>query len=123
MKYFDVFEHPVHGLGAIKHGFSWPAFFFPVIWALVKRLWLPALLMSALWLIGVAVLGWIVGSALAVWLLAILIRVFAGFHGNDWRRGHTAKHGFTYAGTEQAHTPDAAVAAVMHKRRKATKSI
>ena len=28
----------------IKEGFSWPAFFFPVIWLVLKRLWLPLII-------------------------------------------------------------------------------
>jgi hypothetical protein len=116
LKYFDVFEHPVLGVKAIKHGFSWPGFFFGVFWALFHRLWLPALLLFALATAAGVVL--IISRSTLEWALLVLgIGVFAGFHGNDWCRVNVSKHGFTYVGTEQADTPDAAVATAIRKRK------
>jgi len=37
---FEVLKHPLKGLEAVKRGFSWPAFLFTWIWAVVNRLWL-----------------------------------------------------------------------------------
>ena len=39
MKTFNVYKHPTQGIEAVKVGFSWPAFFFGIIWMLVKKLW------------------------------------------------------------------------------------
>ena len=39
MKTFNVYKHPTQGIEAVKIGFSWPAFFFGIIWMLVKKLW------------------------------------------------------------------------------------
>jgi len=39
VKTYKVYEHDIHGYEAVKQGFSWPAFFFGFIWALVKKLW------------------------------------------------------------------------------------
>ena len=125
MKYFDVFEHPVRGVQAIKHGFSWPAFFFHVWWALFHRAWLFALLLFAL-LAGVAVVALISTreSAILAWaLLPLAVYVFAGLYGNEWRRVNVSKRGFSYVSTEQAETPDAATAQVMRKRQNDTRRI
>ncbi|WP_181919263.1 DUF2628 domain-containing protein [Alkalilimnicola ehrlichii] len=43
MKTFNMFHHPHHGHKAVKVGFSWPGFFFGIIWAAIKGLW---------WLVG-----------------------------------------------------------------------
>ena len=42
-------------------------------------------------------------------LLVLAVWAFAGFHGNDWRRSKLSRRGFTYAGTYQADTHDAAL--------------
>ena len=124
MNYFDVFEHPVRGIIAIKHGFSWPGFFFGSFWALFHRLWLAALLLFVGVSIAIPVLSMIFHSTLQTWvLLWLAIWVFVGFAGNDWRRVNLPKRGFTYVGTEQADTPDAAIATVIRKRQNGTKSI
>jgi len=38
MKIYEVYQHPVKGYAAVKIGFSWPGFFFGIIWALIKKL-------------------------------------------------------------------------------------
>ena len=123
MKYFDVFEHPMRGIKAIKHGFSWPGFFFGGFWALFHQLWLAALLLFVGVSIAIPVLSMIFRSTLQTWvLLWLAIWVFVGFAGNDWRRVNLPKRGFTYVGTEQADTPDAAIAKVIRKRQNGAKS-
>jgi hypothetical protein len=39
MKTFNVFKHPDKGFEAVKVGFSWPAFFFGILWMIAKKLW------------------------------------------------------------------------------------
>lgn len=40
MKKFYVFKHDLKGYEAVKDGFSWPGFFFPVIWLSYRKVWL-----------------------------------------------------------------------------------
>jgi len=42
MASFRILTHPQHGTRAVKIGWSWPAFFFGMFWALYKRMWLLA---------------------------------------------------------------------------------
>ena len=44
MKEFNVYSHPIYKIDAVKSGWCWPAFFFSGIWALISRLWIPAVL-------------------------------------------------------------------------------
>ena len=39
MKQYKVFKHPAGSIEAVKQGWSWPAFFFSFIWAMVKKMW------------------------------------------------------------------------------------
>ena len=39
MKEYKVFKHPIGKIETVKQGWSWPAFFFNWIWALIKRMW------------------------------------------------------------------------------------
>src|SRR6185503_16111740 len=58
----------------IKEGFSWPAFFFPVIWLVLKRLWF----------------------SLIIYLLAL--NLLLGMEGNERRRRALARRGFIEEG-------------------------
>ncbi len=41
MKQYQIYVHPEGNYEAVKQGWSWPAFFFSSIWAIVERLWIP----------------------------------------------------------------------------------
>ncbi len=79
----------------IKDGFSWPAFLIPFFWMIWHRLWLPL----AVYLAAVAllVLAGNVVFSLPDGLLAslgLLINLFVGLEGNNFRRTALAKRGF-----------------------------
>ncbi len=42
MKQYKIFKHPNGETEAVKQSWSWPAFFFTWIWALIKKLWVIA---------------------------------------------------------------------------------
>lgn len=121
MKTFNVYKHPTLGFEAVKVGFSWPAFFFGVIWMLVKKLWG----LAGLWL-GAYIVCWLIetvtdksqeGGAQALVYLVLASAYFAlwlipPFKGNKWREENLSKRGYELLSTVQAETPDAAVAQV-----------
>ena len=39
MRRFTDFSRPGAGIQVVKHGWSWPAFFFNVLWPLWHRMW------------------------------------------------------------------------------------
>ena len=43
MKQYKIFRNASGQVEAVKQGWSWPAFFFSVIWAIAKRLWIIAI--------------------------------------------------------------------------------
>ena len=82
------------GVVFVKDGFSWPAFFIPVLWMLWRRLWLPL----------VGYLGVVALIVLAGYLftlpdnltgaMGLLANLFFGLEGNNFRRRALAKRGF-----------------------------
>jgi hypothetical protein len=117
MKTYDVYKHPVVGYEAVKQGFSWPAFFFNWIWAFVKKMWVPGLL-----IIGINVCFSIIGSALTLedstGAMLILLAaqlgffIFLGKKGNEWRRDSLKKREFEHLKTVLAESPDGAIAII-----------
>jgi len=63
MTSYTILRHPTLGLQAVKMGFSWPGFFFPVWWTLVKRLAKRSLALFSVIVMSVVVMvGLFVGS-------------------------------------------------------------
>lgn len=117
MKTFDVYKHPTQGYQAVKQGFGWPAFFFTVIWAFVKKMW--GLGFAFLGVIFLLVIVETVfeqegsqGGALVMLLAQLAFYIVVGVKGNDWRRGNLVKRGFEKLNTVEAETPDAAIGSV-----------
>lgn len=117
MKTFDVYKHPTLGYQAVKQGFGWPAFFFTVIWAFVKKMW--GLGFAFLGVIFLLTLVETVfeqegseGGVLVMLLAQLVFYIIVGVKGNDWRRGNLQKRGFEKLRTVQAETPEAAIGEV-----------
>ncbi|RFA30760.1 hypothetical protein CAI21_04425 [Alkalilimnicola ehrlichii] len=118
MKAFHVYTHPEKGAKAIKLGFSFPSFFFGIIWAIVKQLW---------WLLGVyiglMVVTWVLDVILIsstdyeTYLVISMLISFAslGFHvfvatqANRWLEEDLIKRGYTKQGLITAHNNEHAV--------------
>jgi hypothetical protein len=90
----------------VKEGFSWPAFYFSVLWALYHRMWLTAALLFAVAaLLGAAVEVLDPARQAAVSLgFSALVGSFA----NDWRRAALASRGFEETGVVAARGLEAA---------------
>ncbi len=113
MKQYKVFKHPSGNSEAVKQGWSWPAFFFSFIWAMVKKQW--ALGVSVL--IGTLTFGFIVGAAgggeggdALINIISILINIIFGINGNSWREKNLISRGYEQADTVSAANPEGAVA-------------
>lgn len=100
---------PDRDLALVKEGFSWPAFFFSLIWALYRRLWLAAagLLAAVLALEGLTAVSGLdpaTGTVLSLGLSAAF-----GWLGNDLARRKLERDGFAFMGVVAADDPDAAL--------------
>jgi hypothetical protein len=113
MKQYKIFKHPSGSSEAVKHGWSWPSFFFSFIWALVKRMW--GLGFGVL--VGFIVFGFIVGLAgggkggdALINVVAIIVNIIFGVNGNRWREKNLVSRGFEQGATVTAANSDGAVA-------------
>jgi hypothetical protein len=82
----------------IKEGFSWPAFFFSVIWLILKRLWLPLIL----YLLALALLAALAArlslSDTSVLILVLALNLLLGLEANERQRRALARRGFIEEG-------------------------
>ena len=112
MKTFDVYDHPEYGAEALKHGFSWPAFFWTVLWALKWRLWVHALLFSLAIVILRQLEAYI--SPLCYWVYGG-IGALAGFKANEWVSKRLTQRGYKLVKKVQASAPSDAVYKAFHE--------
>ena len=98
MRVYTVHENPAYvddrRIVLVKEGFCWPAFFFTMVWAIYRRVWLG---------LGVYVIGLVVMAALeasfasdqgAIYLLNVAFALFVAAEANDWRRRSLGKRGY-----------------------------
>jgi hypothetical protein len=82
----------------IKDGFSWPAFLFPAIWFIIKRLWLAL----ALYILAVVVISATASatdlSGGSVFVILLGLNLILGFEANKLNRRALARRGFAEEG-------------------------
>lgn len=140
MKQFNLYSHAVLGPRAVKRGFSWPAFFFTGIWALVCKLWARGAIMFTVLFLTYCTSMVSVGefaeeevetgspevAALALLALlwpvtALVVGVVAGVRGNHWRDQQARQQGFVYVTTVPAQSAEAALTQLSHPTQSMTK--
>lgn len=79
---------------AVATGFSWPACLLGPFWALMRRLWLVALLMLAVdLLLTVIGLAGMTADLISL-VLSVAFAVYCGVNGNKWHRQALERKGF-----------------------------
>ena len=94
----------------VKEGFSWPGFFFSVIWALWHRLWFWAIAFA----VANIVLGWVLaragGNEFVQSTASLALALIIGWTANDLRRRKLAKQGFKECAVMVANNKETALA-------------
>ncbi len=83
----------------VKEGFNWPALFFPVIWLIVRRMWL----VLVLYLLAAALLG-ATSMAVAEYAVVAASMAFAflfALEANSLRRWTLARNGWRMIGVAE----------------------
>jgi len=119
MKTYKIYVNPQGTGEAIKQGWSWPGFFFNIIWALIKKMWL---LGGVLLFVSIG-LGIVEGTIevssgkeaasglnVITSILNIVVSVVFGVNGNKWREKNLLSRGYEYQDTVDAQNPEAAIA-------------
>lgn len=113
MKQYKVFRNPSGVTEAVKQGWSWPAFFFSAIWAMLKKMWgLGVGVLAGFFVLGfvlAAIADESTGEAI-VNVVAIIANVIFGVNGNSWREKNLVSRGFDQVDTVTAANPEGAVA-------------
>jgi hypothetical protein len=114
MKNILLYKHPGKGFRAVKSGFSWPGFFFMLIWAFAKRLYARGLLMFFIWLaiVGIYITTIMEAMKYEDSIYVILLLCYAavmGLFGNKWLSESLTKQGYKQVKTVQAPSLKAAV--------------
>lgn len=114
MNQYKVFKHLSGTSEVVKQGWSWPAFFFLFIWAMVKKMW--GLGVGGVF-ISPFVFGFIVGATkdgiggiMLIDIVAIIVSFVFGGNGNSWREKNLVSRGFEQVDTVTAANPENAVA-------------
>lgn len=119
MNNYKIFKNSLSIYEAVKQGWSWPAFFFGIIWTFVKRIWW---LGFGLFIISIF-LQTIVGAAVkdmpmeeAVTIIngigsvfGIVVCFLLGIYGNGLREKNLISRGYTQVATITAESPQRAI--------------
>lgn len=91
-------QHPARGeMVEVSTGFSWAAFLLGFIWALMKRMWLVALLMLAADLvIGLIGFAGVTADVISL-VLSIAFAIYCGINANQWYRRDLERKGYVIA--------------------------
>ena len=113
MKQYKVFKHPSGASEAVKQGWSWPAFFFSFIWAMVKKLRVLGVGLLVGFFLFVIIVDASVGgdgADVLINIVGIIISIIFGFNGNSWREKNLVSRGYELASIVTAANPEGAVA-------------
>lgn len=118
MTTYKVYTHPTNGVEAVKVGFSWPAFFFSIFWAMFKKMWMVALILFGAAL-AIAVAQYLIfGEATSTASTSVdrvsnlVYAVIVGNLGNGLRERNLLSRGYVFAHETEASSVDGAKAQV-----------
>jgi hypothetical protein len=107
LKQYKIFKHPSGEIEAVKQGWSWPAFLFTFIWAMVKKIWGIGIGVLILFVIFLSMIG--TGADLFVNIISFVVSIIFGVYGNSWRENNLDSRGYEMKGTVTAATPEGAI--------------
>ena len=121
MKRFQVYKHNELGYESVKIGWCWPAFLFSWIWALIAKLWLPAIIGLIISIIDIAISGGSLVYTSVTYssitsIIYISIAIVFGINGNEWRANSLVKRGYKLIDSVNALSKDDAIGIVGDKK-------
>lgn len=104
---YRLYKSPSGDIVRVKVGFSWQAFFVGSLSAILRRVWLLAIVALIFYFSSAMVNGAptpssrSVGLALALLGAYAVYMLFCGFNGNRWLTDSLRRRGFTMVGEER----------------------
>lgn len=99
---------PDRDIRLVKEGFSWPAFFFSILWALWCRLWLAAIVIFAAEFGLSVVLSLLGADELTQMAVSLCFALLLGVVGNDVKRWTLFRRGYLQVAVVSGDTRDLA---------------
>lgn len=115
MKQFKLYANPQESYEAVKQGWSWPAFFFVWIWALVKKMWVLGFCVFGVF-IAIRVIGTTICADLKqeintiTFIGSLVLSIVFGINGNKWRETNLTHRGFDFKEAVTAANVEGAIA-------------
>jgi hypothetical protein len=122
MKQYKMFEHPAGKIEAVKQGWSWPGFFFNIIWAFCKRMWALGGILFAVFF-GLGFIGGAAGGDteqaidVITSIANLIIAIVFGVNGNSWREKNLQGRGYEFRTTVTAANPEGATALFIKEKQ------
>lgn len=110
MASFCILTHPEHKTRVVKIGWSWPAFFFGLFWALYKRMWLLAASLFGFIVLSSVFIPATEGGELISNVLFIGLNLTISMKGNQWYASLLETQGFNREAQVEARNPNHALA-------------
>ncbi|AOM01086.1 MULTISPECIES: DUF2628 domain-containing protein [Cobetia] len=110
MASFRILTHPEHGTRAVKIGWSWPAFFFGLFWALYKRMWLLAASLFGFIVLSSVFIPATMEGQLISNVLFLGLNLTISMKGNQWYASLLETQGYQEQAQVSARNPDDALA-------------
>ncbi|MFD1259347.1 DUF2628 domain-containing protein [Entomomonas asaccharolytica] len=119
MNNYKIFKNSLGIYEAVKQGWSWPAFFFGIIWTFVKRIWwlgfglfIISILLQTI--VGAAVKDMPIEEAIPIIngigsVFGIVVCFLLGMYGNSLREKNLISRGYTQVAIITAESPQQAI--------------
>ncbi len=97
-KSFTVYRNESGAVRVVKNGFSWPAFFLNIYWALFKRLWWLAMAIVTCVLAALVIVESVIAASTQVMVILVIGELggltYIGLHANRWLSLSLERRGF-----------------------------
>ena len=110
MATYRILEHPLHGPRAVKQGWSWPAFFFGLFWALYKRMWILAASLFGFIVLSSVLIPATTEGQLISNVLFLGLNLTISLKGNQWYATLLETQGYQHQMQVEARNPSEALA-------------
>ncbi len=115
MSQYTIFSDNTNEFEAIKIGWSWPAFFFNVIWALTKGMWKLVIGILLIFLVAGMFVRMTDGDIMWTNILSLIISLILGATANTLQAKKLATYGFEPIATISANNPEQAISLYMQQ--------
>ena len=118
MSPYRIYSDTTGELEAIKEGWSWPAFFFNVIWALTKGMWVLVIAILLTFLVAGMFVRMTDGDIMWTNGLSLAIGLIMGVAANPLQARKLATYGFEPIAVVSANSPEQAISRYLQQNRR-----